>query len=135
MPKPRKLVNGRGSNPNSHGNHRKLNPAIRKEVWLTPEEWETVKNFGNKDNYSTGVAHIIRIALSASVEDLDILFAKLPHLGKAKLAIQLLLEGHDRAAEYAEAVLIDLEDLEIEHLYEEAYTDGVIEKTKKTYIV
>lgn len=54
----------------------------------------------------------------------------LPHLAKAKLAIELLLNNHPQAAEYAEGVLIELEDLEIENLYEEAYADGIIEKPK-----
>jgi hypothetical protein len=38
----------------------------------------------------------------------------------------MLLENHPNAKEYAESVIYDLEDLEIEHLYNEAIDDGTI---------
>ncbi|MBD0345970.1 MAG: hypothetical protein ICV63_14340 [Coleofasciculus sp. Co-bin14] len=47
------------------------------------------------------------------------LFAQLPVFSKAKIAIEILLEGHPQAREYAEAILTELEDLEIEQAYED----------------
>lgn len=52
------------------------------------------------------------------------LFAQLPVFSKAKTAIQMLLSDHPNAKEYSEAVLIKLEDLEIEQAYEEAEGEG-----------
>ncbi len=74
------------------------------------------------------------VATSLEAENLDKLFATLPHLSKAKLALQLLLDGHPQSREYGEAVLLDLEDLEIEALYDEsAYEDT--ESAKDCWIV
>lgn len=47
------------------------------------------------------------------------LFAQLPVFSKAKAAIEMLLDGCPQAKEYAESVLIELENLEIEQVYEE----------------
>ena len=41
------------------------------------------------------------------------LFAQLPVFSQAKIAIEMLLAQHPKAQEYAETVLIKLEDLEI----------------------
>ncbi len=67
--------------------------------------------------------------------DTDKLFATLPAIGKAKLALQLLLEGDPNARELAESVLLELEDLEIENLLQEAALEGVIDLPKGAYIV
>jgi len=132
----KKLIKGRGSNPNSHGNHRIGSELTdEKKIRLMPKQWEVAQKLGN-GNYSKGLRSLVDAAeIAAGAEDADILFTKLPYLGKAKLAIQLLLQGHSKASEYAEAVLLDLEDLEIENLYEEAFIKGVIEKPKGAYIV
>jgi hypothetical protein len=131
----KKLIRGRGSNPNSHGNHRIGSELTdEKKIRLMPKQWEVAKKIGD-GNYSQGVRSLVDVAISAGAKDADILFTKLSHLGKAKLAIQLLLQGHSKASEYAESVLLDLEDLEIENLYEEAFIEGVIEKPKGAYIV
>lgn len=58
------------------------------------------------------------------------LFAQLPVFSRAKVAIQMLLDGHPQAKEYAEAALIDLEDLEIEQAYEEARIEGALPEPK-----
>lgn len=58
------------------------------------------------------------------------LFAQLPVFSKAKVAIQMLLEGYPQAKEYAESVLIDLEDLEIEQVYKEARIEGDLPEPK-----
>ncbi|HEY9598192.1 MAG TPA: hypothetical protein V6D33_11035 [Cyanophyceae cyanobacterium] len=58
------------------------------------------------------------------------LFAQLPVLGRAKVAIQMLLEGHPQGQEYAESVLIELEELEIEQAYEEARIEGALPEPK-----
>ena len=71
------------------------------------------------------------IALGKSSSDgIDKLFAMLPVFSKAKLAIELLISDHPNAKEYAEAVLIDLEDLEIEALYKEAELEGTLPEPK-----
>lgn len=95
LPEPNKAGNLRGTNSRSHGN--KTQSKVRSSVTLRPETWEAA------------------IALGKSSSDgIDKLFAMLPVFGKAKLAIKLLLSDHLNAKEYAEAVLIELEDLEIE---------------------
>ena len=58
------------------------------------------------------------------------LLAQLPVFGRAKVAIQMLLEGHPQGQEYAEFVLIELEDLEIEQAYEEARIEGALPESK-----
>lgn len=58
------------------------------------------------------------------------LFAQLPVFSRAKVAIEMLLEGYPQAKEYAEAVLIELEDLEIEQAYEEAKIEGDLPEPK-----
>lgn len=58
------------------------------------------------------------------------LFAQLPVFSRAKVAIEMLLSGHPQAKEYAESVLIDLEDLQIEQAYEEARIENVLPEPK-----
>ncbi len=74
------------------------------------------------------------VATSLEAENLDKLFATLPHLSKAKLALQLLLEGHPQAKEYGEGVLLDLENLEIGTLYDEAHYEDA-ESAEDCWIV
>lgn len=124
---------GRGSNPNSHKNKPFLG-VEPKEITLTPQQWEIAKTLG-EGSYSKGVRSLIDFAISLGATNSDKLFAKLPAIGKAKLAIQLLLEDHPKAQEIAEAVLLDLEDLEIEHLYEDVIVDGVVKPKGGAYII
>lgn len=58
------------------------------------------------------------------------LFAQLPVFSQAKVAIEMLLENHPQAKEYAESVLIDLEGLGIEQAYEEAKIEGNLPEPK-----
>jgi hypothetical protein len=134
--KTEKLIKGRGTNPNSHGNNRiGKELTVTGDARLTPTQWGVAKKIG-KGNASKGLRSLVDVAISVGAEDADILFAKLPHLGKAKLALQLLLDGNPKAVEYAESVLLELEDLEIENLYQEAFDEGIIEKPKGgAYIV
>lgn len=116
LPKPNRSGNLRGQNPASHGNRKKTKE--KRSVSLTPQTWEQA----------------IKLAESSS-EGIDKLFAMLPVFQRAKVAIMMLIEQHPNAKEYAEAVLIDLEDLEIETLYKECETEGLIEKEGGAWIV
>lgn len=128
-------IKGRGSNPSSHRNKPKLGVQA-KEINLTPAQWEVAKQIGGGGDrdYSKGVRQLVDFAISLGATDADKLFSRLPAIGQAKLAIQLLLEGHPKAQELAEAVLIDLEDLEIENLYQEAIVEGNVKPTKGAWI-
>lgn len=109
---PNKSGNLRGTSPRSHGNNNKGGKR-KSSVSLSPETWQQA------------------IALGKSSSDgIDKLFAMLPVFGKAKLAIELLLENHPNAKEYAESVLIDLEDLEVENLYKECEIEGTLPEPK-----
>lgn len=111
LPNPNKSGNLRGTNPRSHRN--KIKNKVRSSVTLRPETWEAA------------------IALGKSSSDgIDKLFTMLPVFNKAKLAIELLLSGHPNAKEYAEAILIELEDLEIEALYKECEIEGTLPEQK-----
>jgi hypothetical protein len=52
---------GKGSNPNSHNNKPKLGVKHR-EVGLTPEHWEVVKQVG-EGNYSRGMRSLMMMYL------------------------------------------------------------------------
>jgi hypothetical protein len=56
------------------------------------------------------------------------LFVILPIFGRAKLAIELLIANDPVGHQYAESVLLDMENLEIENLYEECKIDGFIQE-------
>lgn len=135
----KKLIKGRGTNPNSHGNNIKIESekAIAKEITLYQHHWEIAKKLGGGGDrdYSKGVRVLADIAISAGAENVDKLFSKLPVLSKVKIALQMLLEGHENSTEYAEAVLVDLEDLEIENAYQEAILEGDIKPPKGAYII
>jgi hypothetical protein len=113
LPKPNKSGNLRGKNPRSHGNNNK-GGKVKRNVSISPSTEMRSRILG--DSLSDG--------LDKSV---DKLFVILPVFGKAKLAIELLLSGDPKAKEYAEAALLDMEDLEIEHLCKEAITEGIIQ--------
>ena len=112
----------RGKNPASHNNKPKLN-VINREVGLTPEQWEAVEKAGD-GKISAGARFLINRGISATSDCQDI-FSKLPLVGKVKLALELLLENDERGRELGEALLFDLQDLEIESLYSEAQLEGV----------
>jgi predicted ribosome quality control (RQC) complex YloA/Tae2 family protein len=132
-------IKGRGSNPNSHGNNIKIESekAIAKEITLYKHHWEIAKKLGggNDRDHSKGLRLMADIAISAGADNIDKLFSTLPVLSKAKIALQMLLEQHENATEYAEGVLYDLEDLEIENAYNEARTDLEIKENKGAWIV
>jgi hypothetical protein len=128
---------GRGRNPNSHHNKKKINGVgvVNKEVGLPPDQWELVGRIG-EGNYSKGVREAVKRYVSLNAETPRELFAKLPLPGKAKLALELLLEGDERGRELGEAVLLELGDLENENLYTEALIEGEIQKPpQKAWIV
>lgn len=103
-----KSGNRRGTNPNSHGNHRKGGKK-KTSVSLLPKTMERAEKFG-----------------SSLSDGIDRLFAQLSVFSKAKIAIEMLIEGHPQAKEYSESVLVELEDLEIEQVYEEAKIEGTL---------
>lgn len=112
MPKPNKAGNLRGTNPRSHGNNNKGGKR-KSSVSLSPETWKQAIAIGR-----------------SSSEGIDKLFAMLPIFSKAKLAIEFLIENHPNAREYAEGVLNELEDLEIESLYKECQVEGTLPEPK-----
>jgi hypothetical protein len=116
-PKSNKSGNLRGTNPRSHGNHNK-GGKVKNSVSLLPETWEAAIALGK-----------------SSSEGIDKLFAMLPVFQKSKLVIELLLAKHPKAEEYAEAVLLELEDLEIETRYKECEADGIIVPKSSAWIV
>jgi hypothetical protein len=100
-------------------------PVLGKEqvhLYMSKQGLERLNAIAQAENISKG-------------EVADRLFVMLPVFGKAKLAIELLLSGDPKAKKYAEAVLLDMEDLEIEHLYEEAITEGIIQPKGGAWIV
>jgi hypothetical protein len=105
-----------GYNPASHNNKPKLS-VVACEITLTTEQWAIASQLG-EGNKSLGMRRAIDLVVSLGATDSDKLFSRLPAIGKAKLAIQLLLDCEDsdrkNAIALAESVLIDLEDLEIE---------------------
>jgi hypothetical protein len=123
---------GKGNNPNSHCNKPEIGEG--KRIFLTSEQWKIAHKVGG-NNYSKGVRRLVQAGISSNTEDAEALFAGLPIIGKAKLALRLLLEQHPKGQELAEAVLFDLEDLEIENLYQEAVIDGDIKPKKGAWIV
>lgn len=129
-------IKGRGSNPNSHNNKPRLGVQA-KEVNLTPQQWEVAKQIGGGGDrdYSKGVRVLADIAISAGADNVDKLFSTLPVMSRAKIALQMLLEEHENATEYAESVLYDLENLEIENLYQKAITEGDVKPVKGAWIV
>jgi len=74
-----------------------------------------------------------------SVSDgIDRLFRQLPAFQRCKALLQLIAENPESAPkliEQIEAVLLDLEDLEIEQGYEEAIVEGVIRTKDGSWIV
>jgi hypothetical protein len=120
-PKPNKSGNLRGTNPNSRGNNNK-GGKVKKSFSLRPETIARSRQLGTSasDGLDKGI---------------DKLFVMLPVFSKAKLAIKLLIQKHPKAEEYAEAVLLELEDLEIETLYKECEAGGIIAPTSSAWIV
>lgn len=108
----------RGTNTRSHGNHNK-GGKVKSSVSLRPETRKCAIILGEtvSDGLDIGI---------------DKLFAVLPVCSKAKLAIEWLISDHPNAKEYAEAVLLELENLEIEALYEEAKLEGMLPYQKSS---
>lgn len=104
----------------------KRNPkgkAPQAQMGLSRELYDALDNLGRTNgiiNPRNGQGNRTKV--------IEKLFAQLPVFSKAKTAIELLLSGHPQAQEYAESVLIDLEDLEIEQAYEEAKIEGDLPK-------
>lgn len=107
---------------------------LNKEVSLLSQEWELVKKVG-KGNYSQGLHSLLSVAFSLQSENNLELFVQLPLVGRVKLALELLLEDKKEGRELAEAVLLELEDLEFENLHKEAEAEGTLENAKGAWIV
>lgn len=60
------------------------------------------------------------------------LFAQLPIFYRVRVHLEKLARGGD---EIAASLLIDLEDLEIERIYEEAIAEGVIKTPSGSWII
>jgi hypothetical protein len=120
-PKPNKSGNLRGTNPNSRGNNNK-GGKVKKSFSLRPETIARSRQLGT--SASDGID-----------KGIDKLFVMLPVFSKAKLAIALLIQKHPKAEEYAESVLLELEDLEIDALYKECETEGLIASKPDAWII
>jgi hypothetical protein len=121
LPKPNKSGNLRGTNSHSHGNNNK-GGKVKRNFSVRPETLTRSLKLGSSasDGLDKGI---------------DKLFSMLPVFQKAKLAIELLIAKHPKAEEYAKTVLLELEDLEIEALYKECKTEGLIESQSGAWII
>ena len=112
-------------NPKSLKNLKPRSPekgkgSVQKSLSLHPDTVAAAKTLG-QGNYSKGV---------------DRLFSQLPVFRQCKALIEAI--AADTASPYseqAEAILYDLEDLEIEQVYEEAIAEGVIKPPSGAYII
>jgi hypothetical protein len=134
-------VKGRGSNPNSHGNN-KGKKAVAKEVTMLPEQWAIAEKAG-KGNFSKGLRKAIEAV--GDVEDLsensvsrffesasqDKLFVQSPTFQKVMLFVELVAASDSSFALQAEALLDELDTLDISHTYDECFADGMIELPNK----
>lgn len=71
-------------------------------------------------------------------DGIDKLFAKLPVFARCKILLSAIAENPGSATQFAdqiEAVLIDLEGLEIDQAYKEAIAEGVIKTPSGSWIV
>lgn len=72
------------------------------------------------------------IAIAQAIGDggisdgIERLFAQLPVFYKVKLLLEQAASGEAIAPEHAEALLLELEELEIDQVYEEAIAEGMI---------
>lgn len=121
LPKPNKSGNLRGTNSRSHGNHNK--GKVKQNLSLRPETLMRSRKLGF--SASDGVD-----------KGIDKLFVMLPVFLQAKTIIEMSIEHlpEDKVA-IAEAVLLELEDLEIEALYKECETEGLIEPKSGAWII
>lgn len=134
-------IKGRGSNPNSHGNN-KGKKAVSKEVTMLPEQWAIAQKAG-KGNFSKGLRKAIEVI--GDVEDLsessvskffesasqDKLFVQSPTFQKVMLFVELVAASDSSFAPQAEALLDELDSLDISHTYDECVADGMIEPPNK----
>ena len=95
---------------------------VEKRLTLLPstiEAAESLGSHGSKPSVSDGI---------------DRLFRQLPAFKKCKVLLQLIAENPEIAGilvDQIEALLYDLEDLEIEQAYEESVIEGAIEVRSK----
>ena len=130
-------VKGRGSNPNSHGNN-KGKKTVAKEVTMLPEQW-TIAQKAGKGNFSKGLRKAIEAV--GDIENLsessfsrffeaasqDKLFVQSPTFAKVMLFIEIVAASDSTFAPQAEALLDELDTLDISHTYDECVADGMIE--------
>lgn len=97
---------------------------IRKQVTILPETYAIAKLLGaNGNNASDGI---------------DRLFRQLPAFRKCRVILMMIAANPEEASELVEAIeslLLDMEDMEIEQVYEEAVVEGVIEPRSGSWIV
>lgn len=71
-------------------------------------------------------------------EGIDRLFSKLPVFSKCLTLLQIAAEQPDRLhlfKDAIEAVILELEELEIERVHEEAIAEGLVERSTGVWIV
>lgn len=114
-------------NPNSQkalneATKKRRRPGRDRKVKITEEKERQMRQKGNGS---------LTDGINKSLDDLDKLFAILPVFAQAKIVIEMSLEylPKDKVA-IAEAVLLKLEDLEIESLYKECEIEGSLPEPK-----
>lgn len=110
----------RKMNPNSLANLRKVSKGGRtkKSVTLSKNVITIAENIGD-GNLSEG---------------LNFFFARMPTFYQAKLIVELAVAGKPIDPDYAAAVLLEMEELEIDRVHAEAVAEGVIQ-VRDAYIV
>lgn len=82
------------------------------------------------------IAHAESIGNGGLSDGIDRLFSQLPVFRQCKALIEAIaVDTNSPYFEQAEAILYDLEDLEIEQVYEEAIAEGVVKTEGGAYIV
>lgn len=115
----------RKTNPTSLANLKPRSPekgsgSVAISLSLHPDTVAAAKSLG-EGNRSKGV---------------DRLFSKLPVFNQCKALIEAIASDKSSVySEQAETILYDLEDLEIEQVYEEAIAEGVIKTPNGAYII
>lgn len=141
MPK----AKGRGNNPNSHGNNNGKK-TIAKEVTMLPEQWAIAEKAG-KGNFSKGLRKAIEaigdiqdstegsLAQFFGSASQDKLFVQSPTFSKVMLFVELVAASNSSFVPQAEALLDELDTLDISHTYDECVADGIIEAPNGAWIV
>lgn len=146
MPK----IKGRGSNPNSHGNNKKL-PGEKitfRKVGLYPWQWEFVEKAGGRKGFSYAIRKQTDLFRTVAGDNADKILAQLFHstdqdrllarsttFTKVVTLVEQVAASDSPLAQQAQALLDELDGLEIEESFKDAVIDGAVTPIQGAWIV